>query len=123
MRRAGSCVALVCDDRELTEQVQSHLKKQLGWPAFECSFDAVRDHLTCDSDGLLLLGVVRSPDQAETRRLVQDVSLQKLPVMVVLLDGRAEDSRLGPLDAYVTRRLYSPAAAAPLTSLARGIGC
>jgi len=44
MRRAGSCVALVCDDRELTEQVQSHLKQQLGWPAFESSFADVRDH-------------------------------------------------------------------------------
>jgi two-component system, NtrC family, response regulator HydG len=123
MRRAGSCVALVCDDRELTEQVQSHLKRQLGWPAFECSFDAVRDHLTCDSDGLLLLGVVRSPDQAETRRFVQDVSLQKLPVMVVLLDARGEDSRLGPLDAYVTRRLYWPSEAAQLTPLVREFGC
>jgi two-component system, NtrC family, response regulator HydG len=123
MKRAGSCVALVCDDREMSEEVQTHLKRQLGWPAFECSFASVRDHLTSDSDGLLLLGVVRSPDQAETRRLVQDVSLQKLPVMVVLLDARGDDARLGPLDAYVTRRLYWPSESAQLTPLVREFGC
>jgi DNA-binding NtrC family response regulator len=123
MKRAGSCVALVCDDRELTEQVQTHLKRQLGWPAFESSFEAVRDHLTCDSDGLLLLGVLRSADQAEARRLVQDISLQKLPVMVVLLDARGDDARLGPLDAFVTRRLYWPSEASQLTPLVREFGC
>jgi len=54
---------------------------------------------------------------------VQDVSLQKLPVMVVLLDARGEDSRLGPLDAYVTRRLYWPSESAQLTPLVREFGC
>ncbi len=116
-------MALVSDDQELTEQVQTHLRRQLGWPAFECSFDTVRDHLTRDSDGLLLLGVVRSTDQAETRRLVQEVSLQKLPVMLVLLDARADDSRLTLLDPYVTRRLYWPDEAAQLTPLVREFGC
>src|SRR5258708_6401935 len=43
--------------------------------------------------------------------------------MVVLLDARGEDSRLGPLDAYVTRRLYWPSEAAQLTPLMREFGC
>src|SRR5579883_1509356 len=93
MRRAGSCVALVSDDAALAGQVQEHLKRQVGRPAFECSYAAVRDYVTCESDGLLLLGVVRSPDQSEARRLVQDVALQKLPVTVVLIDARAEEAR------------------------------
>ena len=123
MRRAGNCVALVCDDQHLTQQVQAHLKRQLGWPAFECSFETVRDHLTAENDGLMLVGVARSPDQAETRRLVQDVSLQKLPVMVVLLDAKGGDSQLADLDPYVCRRLYWPDEAAQLTPLVREFGC
>jgi DNA-binding NtrC family response regulator len=123
MRRAGNCVALVCDDQLLTQQVQTHLKRQLGWPAFECSFESVRDHLTADNDGLMLVGVPRTPDQAETRRLVQDVSLQKLPVMVVLLDAKRSDTHLADLDPYVCRRLYWPDEAAQLTPLVREFGC
>jgi transcriptional regulator with PAS, ATPase and Fis domain len=122
MRRAGNCVALVSDNQELTEQVQDYLKKQLGWPAFECGFDAIRNHLTHDSDGLLVLGLVTSPDQAEARRLVQEVSLQKLPAMVVLLDARGESSRLEVLDPYVSRRLFWPSEAAQLTPLVREFG-
>src|SRR5437868_6450274 len=119
MRKSGSCVALVSGDRELADQVQAHLKRHLGWLAYECSFDAVRDHLTYESDGLLLLGVAGSPDQVETRRLVQDVSLQKLPVLLILLDSRGDDAHLAPLDPYVTRRLYWPAEAGQLTPLVR----
>jgi transcriptional regulator with PAS, ATPase and Fis domain len=116
-------VALVCDDRELIDQVQSYLRRQLGWAAFESSYATVRDQLTRDSDGLLLLGVARSADQAETRRLVQEISLQKLPVMVVLLDARHDESRLTLLDPYVSRRLYWPDEAAQLTPLVREFGC
>jgi two-component system, NtrC family, response regulator HydG len=116
-------VALVCDDQELIDQVQAFLRRQLGWAAFESSFAGVRDHLTRDSDGLMLLGVARSADQAETRRLVQEVSLQKLPVMVVLLDARREESRLTFLDPYVSRRLYWPDEAAQLMPLVREFGC
>jgi DNA-binding NtrC family response regulator len=123
MRRAGNCVALVSDDQDLTEQVQSHLRRQLGWPAFACSFEAIRDHLSGDSDGLMLLGVVRSSDQTETRRLVQDISLQKLPVMVVLLDARGADAPLARLDPYISRRLHWPNEAAQLTPLVREFGC
>jgi transcriptional regulator with PAS, ATPase and Fis domain len=114
---------LVCDDPELTDQVQTHLRRQLGWPAFECSFQSVRDHLTCDTDGLLVLGVVRSFDLTETRRLVQDVSLQKLPVMLVLLDAHRDDPQLGTLDPYVSRRLFWPDEAAQLTPLLREFSC
>ena len=74
MRRAGSCVALVCDDQALTDQVQHHLKHQLGRLAFHTSFDAIRDHLTSESDGLLVLGVIRGPDQSKARKLVQDTN-------------------------------------------------
>ena len=116
-------MALVCDDQELIGQVQGHLKRQLGRPAFECSFDAVRDHLTPDSDGLLLLGVIRSSDQVQTRRLVQDVTLQKLPVTVVLLDARGDAPGAGALDAYVSRRLCWPGEADQLTPLIREFGC
>jgi two-component system, NtrC family, response regulator HydG len=123
MRRLGNCVALVSDDAELTSEVQTHLRCQVGWPAFECSFTSVRDHLTRDSDGLLLLGIVRSGDQASTRRLVQEISLQKLPVMLVLLDARRDDARLSLLDSYVSRRLYWPDEAAQLTPLVREFGC
>ena len=123
MRRAGNCVALVCDDQQLTQQVQAHLKRQLGWPAFECSFETVRDHLTADNDGLMLVGVARSPDRVETRRLVQDVSLQKLPVMLVLLEVKRNDSPLADLDPYVGRRLYWPDEAGQLTPLVREFTC
>src|SRR4051794_7768215 len=119
MKRAGSCVALVCDDRDLIEQVQAHLRRQLGWAAFECSLENVRDHLTRDSDGLLVLGVAATGDQGATRRLVQEISLQKLPVMLVVLDARKDESRLTFLDPYVSRRLYWPDEAAALTPLVR----
>jgi transcriptional regulator with PAS, ATPase and Fis domain len=123
MKRAGSSVALVCDDPALTDQVQSHLRRHLGWSAFECSFQTVRDHVTQSSDGMLLLGVVRSPDLAETRRLVQDISLQKLPVMLVLLDAHRHDPPLAALDPYISRRLFWPDEEVQLTPLLREFRC
>ncbi len=61
--------------------------------------------------------------KAQTRRLVQEISLQKLPVMVVLLDARPDETHLTLLDPYVSRRLYWPGEAAQLTPLVREFGC
>jgi DNA-binding NtrC family response regulator len=115
---AGSRLALVADPGPLADSIQDHVKKNLGQPAFQCSFDAIRDHVSRDSDGLLLLAAATPGDAESVQRLVQDLSLRQLPPVVVILAGDpVPTDELAILDPYITRRLRWPADAAQLTML------
>ena len=122
MRAAGNRVALVAGDAPLARQVQDHLWQAVGFGAHECSFETVRDLLTRDTDGLLLIGVAAPGDTAKTRHLVQDISLLKLPPSVVLIDAAGDDAALVRLEPYITRRLRWSADAPALAQLVRETG-
>jgi two-component system, NtrC family, response regulator HydG len=115
----GSRLALVAADQRLAGALQLYFKKSLGEPLFQCHFDAIRDHLHRDTDGMLLLAVAVPADVEPARRLVQEISLRKLPPIILIVEG----DDLGPaeelrrLDAHVAQRLAWPAGAADLLEL------
>jgi DNA-binding NtrC family response regulator len=116
----GNRLALVADDRSLADAIQAHLRKHLGQPAFLCDFDAIRDHLARDTDGLLLIAAGSPGDCQAVFWLVQDICLQKLPpVLLVLNSDRVPGDQLAGLDPYVARRLRWPEESATLTQLAK----
>jgi two-component system response regulator HydG len=120
-KTAGSRLALVADDRQLAHSIQEHLERQLGEPAFHCAFEAIREYLARDTDGLLLAAAGSPADCKAVCWLVQDVCLQKLPPVVIILAGGPDaGAQLTPLEPYVARRLYWPADAALLTQMVKG---
>jgi DNA-binding NtrC family response regulator len=117
----GTRLALVADDQRLASSVQSHLRHALDQVSFVCGFGAIRDHLSRDANGVLLLGVATNSEAEQVFRLVQEIYLQKMPPVLVVLEGDAltQDQRLTALDPYVARRLHWPSDAASLTQLLR----
>jgi two-component system, NtrC family, response regulator HydG len=109
-------IVLVADDPALVQSVQAHLRGAVGLTALAESYTGIAERLTCDSDGLLLLGVSTSADQILARLLVQQLVLQKWPVQVVLLDAHG---RVTNLDRFVSRRLQWPDDANRLAVLVR----
>jgi transcriptional regulator with PAS, ATPase and Fis domain len=76
---------------------------------FVCTFATVRNHLGRDTDGLLVIAAASPADHEPVRRLVQDISLQKLPPAVLLnVTPSAADADLAALDPYISRRLRWP---------------
>ena len=116
---ASPRVVLVADDPALTHAVQRHLRESVGQAALTASYSGIADKLTCDSDGLLLLGVSNLTEQAQARQLVQQLVLQKWPVLIVLLDSLGPLSRLASLDRHVSRHLRWQEDAGRLSVLVR----
>jgi DNA-binding NtrC family response regulator len=115
----GSRIFLVSNDQPLTFAVQTHLKKMVGQPLFSCTLDAIRPHLSRQPEVLLVAAVGSAADVEPVFRLVQEIYLQKLPVLLVLLAGEslADHRQVGQLEQYVARRLSWPADAARLPAL------
>lgn len=116
---ADTRVVLIADDPELVRTVQTHLRNETGQPAHADSYAGIAEQLTCDSDGLLLLGVSNATEQAQARQLVQQLVLQKWPPLVAVLDALGPNSRLASLDPHVFRRLRWPEDASRLTAIVR----
>src|SRR5262249_35659610 len=117
---SGSRLALVADDPRLTNAIQTHLKKILGYAAFHCPFQSIREHLGRDTDGLLLAAVASPADLEPVRGLIQDISLQQLPPVVLLLVGdRTAEADLAALDPYITKRFRWPEEALALSHLVK----
>lgn len=112
-------VVLAADDPHLVQQIQSHLREHTGQAAYAGSYASIFEQLTCDSDGLLLLGVGNLTEQAQARQLVQQLVLQRWPAVVVLLDALGPASRLSALESYVSRRLTWPQDATRLTTIVK----
>jgi len=118
-KMADPRVVLATDDSSLLQQVQSLLRESAGPAAFTGSYASISELLTCDSDGLLLLGVSNLTEQSQAKLLLQQLALQKWPAVVVLLDALGSASRLEPLERHVSRRLRWPEDAARLPILIR----
>jgi DNA-binding NtrC family response regulator len=116
----GSRLALVAEDRLLADSIQAHLRKQLGQPAFQCAFESIREHLSHDTDGLIVIAVGSPADCKAACWLIQDICLQKLPpVLLVLQNDQLPAEQLALLDPYVARRLRWPDEAGALTQMAK----
>ena len=73
---ASPRVVLVADDSAFTHSVQAHLREHAGYAATALSYAGIAEQLTCDSDGLLLLGVSNVAEYTQARQLVQQLVLQ-----------------------------------------------
>src|SRR5207244_794432 len=92
----------------------------LGRPADLLSFTALSDRPGPDLPPTLLLAVASPPEAEAALRLAQGISLQRLPVDLILLAGdRARAAGLEVLDGRGVRRLRWPEDAAALTALLR----
>jgi two-component system, NtrC family, response regulator HydG len=98
-------VVLATDEPAFLPQVRLALRESA---VVGLTYADLADQLTCDSDGLLLLGVTNVAEQAQAKQLIQQLSVQKWPVVIVVLDALGSASRLAPLEAYVSRRLNWP---------------
>jgi two-component system, NtrC family, response regulator HydG len=115
---SSSRVALVSDDQHLAGSIQSHLKKNLGQPVFHCNFVSVRNHLSQETDGLLLLAASCDAQVESILRLVREIYIRKLPPIIMIVAG-AEASRMDELEQYVAQYLRWPDDAGLLTQLIR----
>jgi two-component system response regulator HydG len=115
---SGNRVALVAADQRLAGAIQEHLRTHLGQDAFACAFEQIGEHLGRDTDGLLLLASSTPADAEQVFRLVQDLCLQKLPPLVIVLDGQTSP-QLASLEPYVCRRLSWPNEAPLLVQIIR----
>jgi DNA-binding NtrC family response regulator len=107
---SGSRLALVAEDQRLASAISAHLKKALGQPPFVCEFEEIRDRLSHDTDGLLVLAASTAADSEHVLRLVQEIYLQKLPPIILVVEGNGvgRDKDLSNLDPYVAARLNWP---------------
>ena len=110
----GPRLALIADDQRLAGGLLSHLEKTLGQVLWQCSFEGIRRYPAPEADGLFLLASASAADSDQVRRLVQEIYLQKQPIVVLVVETEAAraDRDLARLDAYVARRLLWPAEAA-----------
>jgi len=117
----GSRLALVANDQAFADSIQAHLKESLGQMPFTCSFAAIRERLSLDTDGLLVLATNQPADSDETFRLVQEICLKKMPPRLVIVEGAGADQKvnLSLLNGYVTQRVQWPDQASFLVGLVR----
>src|SRR5687767_8630266 len=118
----GSRVALVASDRSWGAEIEAQLREP-GRPAPVLeTFQGIRELLGHDTDGLLVIAVREPAELPTVKHLLQDVNLQKFPVVAVLLDGMPQDFLLAGLERYAARRLRWPADAGLLRGLLRETG-
>lgn len=108
---SGSRLALVADDQRLASTIQTHLKKNLNQlPILACGFDNIRSHLWRESDGVVILIASTLAEGEHIFRLVQEISMQKLPPTLVVVEGDQLPpvNDLARLDRHVTLRMRWP---------------
>ncbi len=109
----GPRLALIADDQRLSGGLLTHLEKTLGLVLWQCSFEGIRRYPAPEPDGLFLLASASAADSDQVRRLVQEIYLQKLPIVCLVVETEAARAGrdLAGLDAYAARRLLWPAEA------------
>lgn len=114
-----SRLALVADDPRLAGLLQAHLHRAFGRAVVTRGLDAIRGHITRESDGILLLAAASPVESERVLRLVQEIYLQRLPPVLMIVEaGTPGPGRgLSGLDPYVACRLRWPDEAARLSRL------
>jgi two-component system, NtrC family, response regulator HydG len=118
---SGNRLAVSADDPEFGNAVQSFLKKNASQAPLLRTYDAIRDHLGCDTNGLLILAVASPADVEKALRLQREIAIQQFPVSCLLLHSEAApipETRNGD-DSFLEGRLSWPADSAALARLAK----
>jgi DNA-binding NtrC family response regulator len=118
---SGSRLALVAEDPTLANAIATHLQKTLDRSALICPFDAIRDQLGPDTDGVLVLASASATGAKQVLRLVQEIAIQKWPATILVLAGEASarGKHSASLQAYVAQELLWPEDASLLSALVR----
>jgi DNA-binding NtrC family response regulator len=116
---AACSVALVSLEPHFGAAVKGRLEDALGCALLVCRPDAVCHHLGPEVHGWLVLAVAGPKDAASVRLLAQEVSLQRWPVRLLVVESEesARAGALDELDPYVAARLTWPAGAARAAAL------
>ncbi len=117
----GPPLALIAADQRLAGGLLAHFEKTLGLVLWQCSIEGIRRYPAPEADGLYLLASGSPADSDQLRRTVQEIYLQKLPIVCLVVETEAARAGrdLGRLDAYIARRLLWPAEAALLSPFVR----
>jgi two-component system response regulator HydG len=78
-------LALVADDHLLGASIQTGLKKNLDISPSIRSYQAIRECLGRDTDGIAVLAVSSEQDLEQAYRLIQEISIQEYPVNLVIV--------------------------------------
>ena len=114
--------ALVAADQPFAGGIVNRLRKALPQLTIaEHRFETIREHLGRHSDGVLALLVASAEEAEQAVRLVQEISIQKLPpsVMILEVEPLAACDLLNCLSPSVVRRLRWPGDADALVTLVR----
>jgi len=115
-------LALVADDQSVAASIQSAFKKHLDVCPPIRSFQAVRDCLGRDTDGVVILVAASLQDLEQAYRLVQEITLLQYPVNLVLVQAEnvaTEQPFLTNLHQSTVHRFRWPVESELLTNLAR----
>lgn len=107
----ASRVAVVAEDAALVRPLVEYLERALSQTPLVFDYASVRDALDREANGLLLLARTGPAEDEAICQLVQDVTLQKLPPVLVLLHlpGGINGKLLDPdLERHLARVLYWP---------------
>jgi DNA-binding NtrC family response regulator len=112
-------VVVIADDPILARAISGQLHDSLGQAARIGSFPSNSDPLSLESADSLLLATTAAANAQQAVRLVQEVTLQQGPPMIVVVAGEAaaHAEQLAGLASYIGCRLRWPEDAALLTSL------
>jgi DNA-binding NtrC family response regulator len=114
----GNYLALVANEGYLAGVREGPSAQILGQAPLIYSFGAIREHLRRDTEGVLLLFAASPADCEPIKRLVQEISVQKFPLVVILLVAdEVLESRLACLSPYIWKCLHWPEDAATLADL------
>src|SRR5438034_10761591 len=105
---SGSRLALVADDSKLTGAIASSLKQSFDPHLLQTNFTEIRGQVGPETDGVLLLATASAADAKQARKLVQEISLQKWPPVIILVEGHEETGAAAGLDEYVVKRFRWP---------------
>src|SRR5262245_41827743 len=119
---AGSRIALAADDAALVGALAGYLAEHFKLTVVAAPLAKIGEHLDREAAGLLLVAASGGADVIETRRLVQDLCLQKLPPQIVLVDACGDISPLMSLERHVVRRLRWPNDAGVIPLLVKELG-
>jgi transcriptional regulator with PAS, ATPase and Fis domain len=108
-------VALVAEETGRAEPVREHLAQTLKLAAPVFPLASAIERLGTERPGLLLVVAGPTTDPEAVRRLVRFVSIQKWPLLFLLLNDHGRNELWSELGPHVSRRLAWPEEAAELT--------
>jgi DNA-binding NtrC family response regulator len=111
---------VVAEDRDFAVSVGAHLEKITGHECQITTFDAVTTSMPRYRDDVLIAVATSAHDLGLVRRLIQEISLQKLGLIVVVLaTDDVGDERLSELEGHVSHVLSWPRDAAELGQIVK----